>query len=84
MAASQKTAKVTASAPAGPDYYRVLHGAVGGWEQGTSLSSDDLSGIDVGRLLRLGAIEPTQEPIKDVTPVADEPGDVPAEPAGGE
>jgi len=53
-------------------HYKVLHGAVGQWEQGAVISSDDLRDIDVDRLLRLGAIEPAQEPIKDVPPADDE------------
>jgi hypothetical protein len=53
-------------------YYQIVHGAVGGWAQGQVISSDDLAGIDVDRLLRLGAIAPTQEPIKDVLPLSEE------------
>lgn len=66
------TARTRAAAPA-PTHYLVLHGAVGQWPQDSIVTADDLKDIDVDRLLRLGAIQPTQEPIKDVP--ADESDD---------
>lgn len=76
--------KAAAKAPAGPTYYKVLHGAVGQWAQDTVISSDDLvanvhdkggnligtTPIDVDRLLRLGAIRVTDAPEEEAPPVA--------------
>jgi hypothetical protein len=54
-------------------YYQVAHGAVGGWEQGAIITSDDLAqpGIDIDRLLKLGAIAETAAPEADA-PAADD------------
>jgi hypothetical protein len=71
MAASQKTSRAAGAAPT-IGWYVVLHGAVGGWEQGRVVTAEELQNIDIDRLLRLGAIAPTQEPIKDVLPIAAE------------
>lgn len=48
-----------AAAPkkAAPASYVVKHAYVGEWPEGTVLSTDDLKGIDVQRLLNLEAIE---------------------------
>lgn len=62
-AVQPKAAKVT--------WYKVLHGAVGQWEQGRKVSSDEMTGIDVGRLLRLQAIEVTTAP-EEEAPASDE------------
>lgn len=48
------------NAPAKGDSYRVLHGAVGTWTKGQIILASELDGIDVDRLLRLGAIETTE------------------------
>lgn len=71
MPTPKKSANASADAPA-KTYYLVTHSMVGGWEQGQVISSDDLAGVDTDRLLRLGAIAPTQEPIKDVLPLDQE------------
>ncbi len=52
-------------------YYQIMHGGVGQWSQGTIITSDDLAGIDVDRLLGLGAIAETAAPV-DVTPATEE------------
>jgi hypothetical protein len=77
-----RAATKTAAAPE-KTYYQVIHGAVGQWEQGAVISSDDLFApvydknanlvgtqpIDVERLLRLGAIAVTTAPAE---PIADD------------
>lgn len=80
----QPKRSASAKAPAGPTYYKVLHGAVGQWAQDTVISSDELvanvhdkagaligtTPIDVDRLLRLGAIAVTDAPEEEAPPVA--------------
>lgn len=69
-----RAATETTAAPV-KTYYQVMHGAVGQWPQGTVISlQDDLVGIDVDRLLRLGAIAETAAPVA-ATPVVE--GDTP-------
>lgn len=62
LVAQPKAAKIA--------YYKVLHGAVGQWAQDTVISSDDLTGVDVGRLLKLGALAVTDAPAEEAPPVA--------------
>lgn len=64
---------LTVAQPKAPQitYYKVLHGAVGSWEQGTVISSEDLKDIDVGRLLKLGALAVTDAPAEEA-PAVDE------------
>lgn len=81
-----KPKAAAAKAPAGPKYYKVLHGAVGQWSQDAVISSDELvanvhdaSGklisttpIDIDRLLRLGAIAETSAPTVEPAAEPDE------------
>ena len=61
-------------------FYTVLHGAVGPHVQGSVITSADLNGVNVQRLLDLGAIVETAAPV-EVAPVADAPvADAPVAP----
>lgn len=74
--ASALPAKKASAAPAkkapAPTHYTIVHGAVGPWAQDRVLSADELAGIDIDRLLRLGAIAPTAAPDEDEGAADDE------------
>lgn len=78
--------KVESPAPE-PRLFAVLHSAVGNWPKDTILSESDLAGLDIDRLLGLGAIgdlsiAPRPEPAPDV--VTFDPSAAQAEPVAPE
>ncbi len=48
-----------------PTHYLVLHTQVGGWRVGEVIPAESLAGIDVQRLIDLGAISATDAPETD-------------------
>lgn len=57
----QATGADIAEAAASAVRYAIVHSGVGNWLAGAILTAEELTGIDLDRLLGLGAIVPHQE-----------------------